>query len=220
MREREPPLVFLWHPGTHDLFSGYGLRMAPAHLVGMVMVDRPRAVEASWLAEIQETFGTYQLVPMTASGERGVVCQMWIAEESRVHLRVMWNAQSEAIRRALLPLLEDLPAVTFSMDWDDERGGWVSTIMRPPRFPLGQLVATPGALAALAEAGQDPMPFVARHQAGDWGAIPEEDIRENEYSLQHGFRLLSAYTLNTGVRLWLITEADRSATTILLPQEY
>jgi hypothetical protein len=132
----------------------------------------------------------------------------------------MWNARSEAIRRALLPLLEDLPAVTFSMDWDDERGGWVSTIMRPPRFPLGQLVATPGALTALAEAGQDPMPFVARHQAGDWGEIPEEDIRENEYSLQHGFRLLSAYTLNTGVRLWLITEADRSATTILLPQEY
>ena len=81
-------------------------------------------------------------------------------------------------------------------------------------------MATPGAWQALAEAGQDAMPLVARHQAGDWGQLDEHDVRENEYALQHGFRLLSAYTLNTGVCLWLITEADRSATTILLPQEY
>jgi hypothetical protein len=183
-------------------------------------VDRPKPAAADWLQEVQQTFGGYELVPMTASGERGMVCQMWIHEDSRVHLRVMRSAQSEAIRQALLPLLADLPAVTFTMAWDEGRGGWVSTIMRPPRFPLGQLVATPGALEALAEAGQDAMPFVARHQSGDWGELDEHDIRENEYSLEHGFRLLSAYTLSTGVRIWVITERDRSATTILLPQDY
>jgi hypothetical protein len=220
MREREPQLVFLWHPGTRDIFSGNGLRMAPAHLIGVLMVDRPRPVAADWLEDIRQTFGGYELVAMTHSGERGLVCQMRIVEDSRVHLRVMRSAQSEAIRQALLPLLAEPPAVTLAMAWDEARAGWVSTILRPPRFPLGRLVATPGALRALADAGQDAMPFVARHQAVDWGEVPEEDKRENEFSLQRGFRLLSAYTLSTGVRLWLMTEADRSATTILLPSEY
>jgi hypothetical protein len=220
MREREPPLMVLWHPGTRNIFSGYGLRITPAHLVGLVMVDRPRPVDPAWLEEIRQTFGEYELVPMTTGGERGILCQMRIAEESRVHLRVWRRAPSKAIRRALVPLLADLPAVTLAMAWDENRGSWISTIIRPPRFPLGRLVATPGALQALADAGQDPMPFVARHQAGDWGELDEHDVRENELSLQHGFRLLSAYTLNTGVSMWLMTEADRSATTLLLPSEY
>lgn len=106
------------------------------------------------------------------------------------------------------------------MAWDDTSGCWVSTIVRPPRFSLGQIVATRGALRALGEAGQDPMLFVARHQAGDWGEIPDEDRQENELSLQQGFRLLSAYQTANGERIWVITEADRSATTILLPEEY
>jgi hypothetical protein len=220
MREREPPLVFLWHPGTRDLFSGYGLRIAPAHLVGVVMVDRPRPAEADWLEEVQQTFGGYELVPMTHSGERGMVCQMRIVEESRVHLRVMRHAQSEAIRQALLPLLAAPPAVTFAMAWDEGRGGWASTIIRSPRFPLGTLVATPGAVRALADAGQDPMEFIARHQAGDWGEVNDEDKQENEFSVTHGFRILSAYRTAGDVKIWVITEADRSATTILLPSEY
>jgi hypothetical protein len=132
----------------------------------------------------------------------------------------MRSAQSEAIRQALLPFLADLPAVTLAMAWDEGRGGWISTIIRPPRFSLGQLVATPGALQALAEAGQDAMQFVSRHQSGDWGELDAHDISENKYSLQHGLRLLSAYTLSTGVRIWVITEWDQSATTILLPSDY
>ncbi len=91
---------------------------------------------------------------------------------------------------------------------------------QPPLFPLGQVVATPGALAALHEAGQTPAELLRRHSVGDWGELPAEDIRENELSLQEGYRLLSAYTLASGQRLWIITEADRSATTLLLPQEY
>jgi hypothetical protein len=87
-------------------------------------------------------------------------------------------------------------------------------------FSLGQLVATPGALAALSDAEQSPSAFLRRHQTGDWGELCDEDKRENELSLKHGFRILSAYRTTRDIRLWVITEADRSVTTILLPEEY
>lgn len=89
-----------------------------------------------------------------------------------------------------------------------------------PRFPLGQVVATPGALRALEEANQLPFEFLARHQSGDWGEVCDEDRAENELSVDNGFRILSAYRTSTDVRIWVITEADRSATTILLSEEY
>ena len=92
--------------------------------------------------------------------------------------------------------------------------------MTLPRFPLGRIVATPGALAALEEAGEIPDTFLKRHVTGDWGEVDEHDRQENEFSVAHGFRLLSAYTVTNGTKLWIITEADRSATTILLPSEY
>jgi hypothetical protein len=88
-------------------------------------------------------------------------------------------------------------------------------------FPLGQLVATPGALALLAGAGEDPAVLLARHVSGDWGEVPPEDARENEHSLREGFRIVSSYPVGGGgARVWLITEADRSLTCILLPEEY
>ena len=64
------------------------------------------------------------------------------------------------------------------------------------------------------------MVLLARHLSGDWGEVCAEDAKENEFSLQHGFRLLSAYRLSDGTKIWIITEADRSATTFLLPEEY
>jgi len=90
-----------------------------------------------------------------------------------------------------------------------------------PLFSLGQVVATPGALAALEKAGQGPKEFLHRHVHGDWGDLCEEDRRENQFSLERGFRLLSSYRTNAGdTTVWIITEADRSVTTILLPEEY
>jgi hypothetical protein len=89
-----------------------------------------------------------------------------------------------------------------------------------PLFPLGQCVATPGALEALAAAFQTPSTFIDRHVCGDWGEVDAEDQQANQDALVHGSRLLSAYRTSAGVRLWVITEADRSATTILLPSEY
>jgi hypothetical protein len=92
--------------------------------------------------------------------------------------------------------------------------------MQTSKFPLGQIVSTPGALNALAEAGQTPLEFIRRHAMGDWGELDEEDRVENERSLIQGLRLLSAYCLRDGTKIWIITEADRSATTLLLPEEY
>lgn len=88
------------------------------------------------------------------------------------------------------------------------------------KFPLGQIVATPGALQALNEASQGVLEFLIRHATGDWGDICKDDAAENELFLQEGFRILSAYRTSKGVKFWVITEADRSVTTLLLPSEY
>ena len=87
-------------------------------------------------------------------------------------------------------------------------------------FPLGQVVATPGALHVLEQKHVDARALLGRHQAGDWGDVPAEDRRENELSVSQGFRILSSYPLADDERVWIITEADRSVTTILLPDEY
>ncbi len=89
-----------------------------------------------------------------------------------------------------------------------------------PEFPLGRIVATPGALKALKEGDQSPFAFLERHQAGDWGELCEEDKRENEFSVRNDFRILSAYRTRNNTNIWVITEADRSVTTLLLPEEY
>ena len=89
--------------------------------------------------------------------------------------------------------------------------------MRP--LPLGRVVATPGALKVLSEAGEDPLCYLARHASGDWGELNAYDRRENELSLKHGWRLVSSYPIGEKT-IWIITEADRSVTTILLPEEY
>jgi hypothetical protein len=91
---------------------------------------------------------------------------------------------------------------------------------KQPLFDLGQLVATPGALATLEKTGQNAMEFLSRHVMGDWGDLPKEDKDENQLSLEKGFRLLSSYRTSAGDKLWVITEADRQHTTLLLPEEY
>lgn len=88
------------------------------------------------------------------------------------------------------------------------------------KFSLGRLVATPGAIEAFRVADQDVGEYLRRHQAGDWGEVSPGDGKENDWSLANEARLLSAYTLSTGVKFWIISEADRSSTCILLPQEY
>ena len=89
-----------------------------------------------------------------------------------------------------------------------------------PLFPSGQFVATPGALALLERVKKSPLEFLSRHLRGDWGDLCQEDKTENELSLMHGCRLMSSYRVTDTEVLWVITEADRSVSTLLLPVEY
>jgi hypothetical protein len=86
-------------------------------------------------------------------------------------------------------------------------------------LPLGRVVATPGALKLLLETGGRPFDLLGRHASGDWGDLCAFDRRQNQIALRDGYRLLSSYETTAG-RVWIITEADRSITTILLPEEY
>jgi hypothetical protein len=90
--------------------------------------------------------------------------------------------------------------------------------MRAP-LPLGWVVATPGALKLLMEARAHPFEYLARHATGDWGDLCAFDSRQNEIALRDGYRVLSSYPIGSEC-VWIITEADRSVTTILLPEEY
>ena len=96
----------------------------------------------------------------------------------------------------------------------------MSTTMTSPRFALGRVVATPGARQALRQASQSSYELLRRHASGDWGDVPPDDVRENELSVGQGFCIISSYRLLTAATIWIITEADRSATTLLLPAEY
>jgi hypothetical protein len=90
--------------------------------------------------------------------------------------------------------------------------------MNTQLFEPGQIVATPGALE-LAEQGVNLLTYLSRHLHGDWGEMDEEDKKENKFSVINGYRILSSYKTRLG-KLWIITEADRSVTTFLLPSEY
>ena len=87
-----------------------------------------------------------------------------------------------------------------------------------PRFPLGQIVATPNALNSVSNL--EILSALRRHVRGDWGNLDAEDLQSNERALQFGGRLFSSYLAGQNVKFWIITEADRSATTILLPEDY
>jgi hypothetical protein len=105
------------------------------------------------------------------------------------------------------------------------KGTLMTTVTGKPRFPLGQILATPGALEALQESGQTPQFFLSKHVRGDWGEVCDEDKMLNDQALMDGSRLLSAYRTLKGERLWIITEAcddegHRVATTARLPSEY
>jgi hypothetical protein len=93
-------------------------------------------------------------------------------------------------------------------------------LSKPGRFELGQAVATPGAVEVMQRGGHIPPEFLLRHKHGDWGDLDPEDKHVNEEALRHGQRLLSAYRTRLSDKLWVITEWDRSVTTLLLPDEY
>lgn len=89
-----------------------------------------------------------------------------------------------------------------------------------PLFALGQVIATPAALNAIAEFGLSPLALIHRHVTSDWGDLGSEDQHSNLVAIRSGLRIFSSYQLNATTKIWIITEADRSSTTLLLPVEY
>ena len=149
----------------------------------------------------------------------------WLATNAIFYGYIVgWDEALTSFNRSDLELLEAQEGATIAYDsvFTPCRLSEVITNERGdgPKFPLGQLVATPDAVEAFERSRQSPTIFVRRHRKGDWGDLDVDDIQENEFSLTHELRLLSAYILKDGTRIWIITEADRSVTTILLPEEY
>ena len=91
---------------------------------------------------------------------------------------------------------------------------------KTPLFPLGQVVATPGALNAISESAQTAGEFLTRHHCGDWGLVPPSDHAQNNENISQEGMLHSSYKTRNDTVIWVITEWDRSVTTILLPSEY
>ena len=122
-------LFFLSHPGREEIFSGSGLNAeegSNGNLVGLLMVDRPRPVDPKWLKQVGRTFGEYQLIPMTATGERGIVCRMEVEQESLHFLRQYSSDKLSALREALKPLLDEFPKPKFILSWNEEKHLWQS----------------------------------------------------------------------------------------------
>ena len=122
-------LRFLWYPDPRNRFAGYGLIVQPQrpdHLVGLLMVDRPQPVSQEWLNRIEATYGSYQLVPMTKTGERGIVCQMRVAKESQRFLRPLLHPDARAIQKALKPLLEQPPNPILKCSYNATAHLWQS----------------------------------------------------------------------------------------------
>ena len=95
------------------------------------------------------------------------------------------------------------------------------TTQTSPLFSMGRLCATPGALALIQELGEPSMQsLIQRHLVGDWAEMAQEDQATNHYAIRCGARIFSSYALKTDAKVWIITESDRSLTTVLLPSEY
>jgi len=146
MGEREPQserlnrgeLLCLYHPNSPDIFSGYGLVMQdawPGHLVGILMVDRPFPADPGWLERIQDTYGECQLVPMTARGDRGLVCQMHIEPESLQYLRRFAPEFGQPLQENLQPLLDHPPAPTLALRWNAGQRVWLSEMVFVSSLP-------------------------------------------------------------------------------------
>lgn len=167
-----------------------------------------------------ETYHPFRGEHLAKPMEADVYCDLLDAALSEVR----WSEIAEAFLEGLEPEgepdpegeptdeTEDEPAASEGPK-QDQAGG-----PKGPRFELGRVVSTPGALAAVT--GEDIAKALARHHQGDWGDVGPVDWQMNEMALEGGDRLFSVYYALNGVKIWVITEADRSATTVLLPDEY
>lgn len=125
----DDPMYGLWHPGSEDTVSGYGLAIQPGRndwLVGLLMVDRPQPVDPEWLKEVEATFGSYDLYQITQDGARGIACQMWIEPASRRYVRQVSAPIMDDIVVVLRRFLEYPPKPRFRLSWNEVDQVWQS----------------------------------------------------------------------------------------------
>jgi len=120
----------LWHPGTEDTFSGYGIGKDTDYIIGLLMIDRPQIAPQEYLDEIRKEFGPYFVSPMTFDGCRGILCQMTIEEQSRRYVRRFDKELEDIILNNIDPLLEHKPKPHFMMGYSHELRLWTSTFYR------------------------------------------------------------------------------------------
>ena len=177
--------------------------------------DAARFNLADQMKESFETFHPFRGEHLAKPNEPDVFCDLLDSALSEVD----WHEVAEAFLEGLEPEEpeptddDDDQAEEEEQETSDQADG-----PKGPLFPLGQVVSTPGALAALGI--EDIETALRRHVMGDWGEVDEADRKENDLSVREGFRVLSAYRGQNDCRFWVITEADRSSTTVLLPEEY
>ena len=146
MGEKEPrseiikpgELFFLSNPGIDYIFSGYGLTLQPdkkEYIAGLLIIDRPKPADPSWLKKVEDTFGECNLAPMVATGERGIFCRMQIEPGSKQFLRRYSSINTTGLKTALEPLVSQAPKPIFSMHWNEEVRSWQSEIITPNELP-------------------------------------------------------------------------------------
>lgn len=173
--------------------------------------DAARFNLADQMKESFETFHPFRGEHLAKPNDPDVFCDLLDAALSEVR----WSEVAGAFLEELEPEPsdEDQQEEETDEETSDQADG-----PKGPLFPLGQVVSTPGALAALTR--DDIETALRRHVAGDWGEVPDADRKENDLSVGKGFRVFSIYRGQDDCRFWVITEADRSLTTVLLPHEY
>lgn len=164
------------------------------------------------MKESFETFHPFRGEHLAKPREPDVFCDLLDAALSEVR----WSEVAEAFLEGLEP---EEPEQTEDDDQEEDEEE-ASTSEQPdgPLFSLGRVVSTRGALAALSR--DDIKTALQRHAAGDWGEVPDADRKENDLSVRKGYRVFSVFRGQNDCRFWVITEADRSLTTVLLPEEY
>ena len=189
---------------------------------------RPGTAGATSFAAISASSGCSTMPSSSASSRRvSDEGDYWEKRDMRALAQEVgeWNELIAAQAGRLKDLLGDKVEAPIAEFPDFEHWRQGDRSVAKPKFALGQVLATPGVLRALEEAGQSPEFFLDRHQVGDWGEVCDEDKGLNDQALVDGSRLLSAYRTLKGVRIWIITEAAddegrRVSSTILKPDEY
>lgn len=124
-------VLYLWHPNTENIFSGFGIGKDKKNIVGMLMIDRPKRAPNEYLKEIKNAFGKYQLYPMTINPDRGILCQMDIKNNSKQYLRELELPIDNNIKKRFLPIFRNKPKPHFQMHYSHKHHLWLSRFYIP-----------------------------------------------------------------------------------------